>query len=393
MEKFQSNTSETMRYDLSAVEILKILGYDQPIGREWIEKLKQDKNIDLPKTYTKFMELMVDCPLLGTSNLWVGKMAHKASECTPHTFYEQLQEIINDRKDRWSKRPSKYERTLYELSQLPVEKWSEMIDDYLLIGSDYAGGMGDFGIRIQDLQEDDPSVYWHRDADSFSAWRKENDKLSDFLLNVLIEALACVDYQSAEYALETMGWRYEEYFDIKKGDWVATKSVLKRYGIDYSTIKKYKANSGKVFCCYAERRNVFFVGSTAEGEMSLSAINRNGAENIFLDTDSLEYFLEEARLCIKDSSRDNELEKLYLYRKISKTEVSLSDYCQADKPPQIDENGENICPTTVKKEPLYVLCSGVAFMEVITKVIQKKPKATNDELITALNDYLQKESY
>ena len=31
-----------MKYDLSAVEMLKMLGYDQPTGREWLEKLKQE---------------------------------------------------------------------------------------------------------------------------------------------------------------------------------------------------------------------------------------------------------------------------------------------------------------------------------------------------------------
>ena len=258
-----------------------------------------------------------------------------------------------------------------------------------MIGSDYAGGMGNFGIRVEDLQKDDPPVYWHKHGDDFSIWKQENEKLSDFLLNVLIEALACVDYQSAEYALEEKGWRYEEYFDIKKDDWVATKSVLKRYGIDYSIIKKYKANSGKVFCCYDEDRNAFFVGSTAEGEMSLSAINRKEAENIFLDLDSLEYLLEEARLCIKDKERADELHQLYLYTKNPKTEVCLSDYCETGKPPQKGESGEPVCPVTVKKEPLYVLCSGADFMEVISSALQKKPKATNEELITALNRYLQ----
>lgn len=388
MEKHQSNTSEVMRYNLSAVEMLKILGYNQPIGREWLKKIEQSKNISLPKVYSEFMELMVDCPLLSTSNLWVGKMAHKTSMCIPHTFYDQIQEIINNRKDRWSKRPGKYERTLYELSQLPTEKWSEKIGDYLLIGSDYAGGMGDFGIRVQDLQEDNPSVYWHRDADDLSTWRLENEKLSDFLLNVLIEALACVDYQSAEYALETMGWRYEEYFDIKKDDWVASKSVLKRYGIDYSTIKKYKANSGKVFCCYDENRNAFFVGSTAEGEMSLSAINRDGAENIFLDPDSLEFLLEEARIYLR--TKNDELKQHYLYLKEEKENITLSDYYYATiEQPQKGENGEIICPTTVKKEPLYPLCSGIVFMEMIASILQKKPKTTNEELIAALNDYIQ----
>ena len=331
----------------------------------------------------------MDCPLLGTSNLWIGKMEHKTSAHIPCTFYDQLQEMIDDRKNRWSKRPGRYERSLYDLFQLPVEEWSQAVDNYLVIGSDYAGGMGEFGIRIENLQKDDPPVYSHKDADGFSMWKLENEKLSDFLLNVLIEALACVDYQSAEYELETKGWRYEEYFDLKKDDWVAGKSVLKRYGIDYAAIKKYKASSGKVFCCYDEDRNALFVGSTAEGEMSLSVINRNEAEHIFLDLDSLEYLFEEARLCIKDREREDELSQYYIYTKTPTTKVSLSDYCQADKSPQKGENGESICPATAKKEPLYVLCSGTDFMEVITGVLQKKPKVTNKELLEALNDYLQ----
>ncbi len=148
-----------MIYDLSAVAILHKLGYDQPTGRKWLETLKQDKKIDMPKSYMEFMELMVDCPLLGTSNLWVGKMEHKASACIPRTFYDQLQEMIDDRKDRWSKRPGKYERALYHLFQLPAEEWPQEADNYLVIGSDYVGGVGEFGIRIEDLQKDDPPVY------------------------------------------------------------------------------------------------------------------------------------------------------------------------------------------------------------------------------------------
>lgn len=103
----------------------------------------------------------------------------------------------------------------------------------------------------------------------------------------------------------------------------------------------------------------------------------------------MEYLFEEARLCIKDREREDELSQYYIYTKTPTTKVSLSDYCQADKPPQKGEKGENICPATVKKEPLYVLCSGADFMEVITGVLQKKPKVTNEELLEALNDYLQ----
>ena len=103
----------------------------------------------------------------------------------------------------------------------------------------------------------------------------------------------------------------------------------------------------------------------------------------------MEFLLEEVRLCVKDKEREDELSPYYLYTKAPKTEVSLSDYCQPDDPPQKGENGDLICPTTAKGEPLYVLCRGADFMEGMTKVLQKKPKAANDELIAALNRFLK----
>lgn len=132
-------------------------------------------------------------------------MEHKTSAHIACTFYDQLQEMIDDHKDRWSKRSGKYERSLCELFQIPTEEQPQKVDNYLVIGSDYAGKMGEFGIHIEDLEKDAPPVYWYKGADDFSMWKLENEKLSDFLLNVLIEALACVDYQSAEYELETKG--------------------------------------------------------------------------------------------------------------------------------------------------------------------------------------------
>ena len=172
MENFQP-LDETMHYQLSATGMLRLLGYNQPIGTGWLEQLKQDKQINLPKTYTEFMELMVDCPLLSTSNLWVGKMERRAAMRIPHTYYDELRERIDDYKGRWSKRPGKQERALYELSQLPTEQWEKTAENYLIIGSDYAGGIGEFGIQIKDLQMEDPPVYWHKEGDSLSVWKLE----------------------------------------------------------------------------------------------------------------------------------------------------------------------------------------------------------------------------
>lgn len=395
MENYQSNIGETMQYNLSAVEMLRILGYTQSTCADWLEKLKQDNHINLPKAYTEFMELMADCPLLATSNLWVGKMERRGTPRIPHTYYDELSEMIDDRKGRWSKRHGKYEHTLYELSQLPADQWPEKIANYFVIGSDYANGMGEFGICMEDMEKDDPPVYWHKDGDDFSKWKLENEALSDFLLNVLIEVLACVDYQTAEYELETRGWRCQEYYDLKKDDWVASKSVLKRYGIDYSTVKKYKANSGKVFCCYDREKNSFFVGATGEGELSLTAINRNEAEHIFLNKDSLEFLIEEIRLFIKakDKSERDDLTQYILYTKEPKTEMCLTDYCFMYTPLQPEEDGNLLFLPFGDRKPVFALCSGTALVEVISKALKEKPKSTNEELATALNLYLQTGNY
>ena len=38
MENYQFSIGETMQYTLSAVEMLRILGYTQPLNGEWLEK-------------------------------------------------------------------------------------------------------------------------------------------------------------------------------------------------------------------------------------------------------------------------------------------------------------------------------------------------------------------
>lgn len=276
-----------MKYDLSAVELLKGLGYDQPAGRGWVERVKQQLALDLPEVYCTFMELAAGCPVLGTSNLWTGQMTHGV--CTPDTLYHLLQEEIEARKGAWKSPLGAYEKLLQTLFQRPEEEWPQVLPNYLLIGSDYGGGAARFGIRVEDLREADPPVYWHRDGTALSQWKVEHKALSEFLNHVLVEALACVDYSTAEDALEEKGWRYEEYFDVEADDWVASKAVLKERGVSFAKLKKYKSSSdGRVFCCFDETKDAFYVGSIDEGEISLSAINRDGAERIFVDIDGLD---------------------------------------------------------------------------------------------------------
>lgn len=378
-----------IRYDLSAAEILSRLGYSNTSGQAWLQALRQKENIELPQTYCDFMAMAADSPLFRTSNLWCG--ISKTQSCQPHMFYEELQESLEDYAGCWSQRPSKWERSLYKLSQLPRTDWPQIVEDYLVIGSDFCGGTADYGIRKQDLAEKDPPVYLYPCSDciTISGWKKGWETLSDFLLSVLVETLSCVDYDTAERAIETIGWHYEEYFDMKKYDWVASNAVVKRQGIDPTALKKYKVGGGRAFCCYDEDRNAFFIGRTEDGELSLSAINRQEANCIFPDTDSLEFCLEYTQFSLKHKEEESEEGTLCLYVKDPSAPLTLSDICRMDLSPERMAQCGVQGTVTYHGQPLYMLCSKGDFVQIIRDALKKNPKATKEELLQMLNAALQ----
>lgn len=255
-----------MKYNLPPLEMIKLLGCTHPTGREWLEYLKRENQVLLPKTYYDFIEYAAGCPLFATSDLWVGRTLPLAR--TPRMFHAQLLEDMDARKEC----RSNYERDLSRLEQLPREQWPE---DYLLIGSDYVHDTGYFGIRRADLSQDDPPVCWRRSGDSCSKWQPEYKSLSDFLRRILADVLSCNDYDTAKEALQEMGWKYEEDINIQKDSRTGSKAFLWKQGISFLRLKKYDSPSGvKVYCCYDEGKNVFYTGIVDEGEVLLSAIRR-----------------------------------------------------------------------------------------------------------------------
>ena len=62
-------------------------------------------------------------------------------------------------------------------------------------------------------------------------------------------------------------------------------------------------------------------------------------------------------------------------------------------PLEPEENGGQLFLPYGERKPVFTLCSGIAFVEVLTKALEKKPKSTNEELVTALNLYLQTGNY
>lgn len=131
-----------MQYNLTAIEILQHLGFDAPLGRQTLETLKKKYDIPLPKVYRTFMEKAIDCPVLGTSDLWTCQRFSLPMELK--RLYEHLSE---------------------------GDKVSN--HDSLKIDSDY----GEDSVRIEDLRQDAPPLYMQREA----KWCKAYEKLSDFL--------------------------------------------------------------------------------------------------------------------------------------------------------------------------------------------------------------------
>lgn len=63
-----------MKYQFSAVEILNLLGYRDPIGDEWVRDFEGENETKLPKAYREFMRFAYDCPLFETSDIWVDRI-------------------------------------------------------------------------------------------------------------------------------------------------------------------------------------------------------------------------------------------------------------------------------------------------------------------------------
>ena len=261
-----------MRYDVSALEVLKILGYTPKAMDEWMGKTK----IDLPQIYRDFLELTKDCALFQTACLDTGNKG--SSEMLLQTLYETMQAEIADWKETWEQEPETRETEIYTFSLLPPVRWSEKVENFLLIGNE--DGVVQFGIRMADIGQEDPIVYWNHEEASRTQWNAD-EKLSDFLLEVLWNVLSCVDYDTAEWALEKQGWKHEEYFDEEIDDWIASEETLASYGIDSKALKLHFYQDGAVFGCYDPDRNIIYTGYQQAEGISLYAISRADTENIF----------------------------------------------------------------------------------------------------------------
>ena len=245
-----------MKYNLTAREILDTLGYREPVGKEKLEAFEQANQLKLPEAYRTFMEVAHQCPMLETADVW-----RRVDDLL--WYYDVLKEQIEDYREEWSEDPeSCQEDELYQLSQLPEEAWRDRVANVLEIGSDCGAGIVSFGVSPETMAEQDPPLLMHHEMDPCTVWGplgEEGETVSDYLLDVVLNALALIDYETAEEALEALDWEYTE-LSLEE----PFEACLQAAGIDLEQVKRYGRGNYdgiQLFCCYDEEREILYVGS------------------------------------------------------------------------------------------------------------------------------------
>lgn len=152
------------------------------------------------------------------------------------------------------------ENAFYPYSKLPKEQWLELVDNYLQIGSDYAAGVVFYGIKENDLVLENPPVYMLHEADELSEWKLIANTLSEYLMCVLLDALAGVEYSTAQDVLNENGWEfYEEEFENEE----EVKEQLSKRKIDFSAMGKNMTFYGEADSfyryCFDEEEKIFYM--------------------------------------------------------------------------------------------------------------------------------------
>ncbi|MDE7417871.1 MAG: SMI1/KNR4 family protein [Lachnospiraceae bacterium] len=268
-----------IKYDLSAIDMIKLLGCKEPVGREdWedirkrytpslpmdktrLESFQEEYHQTIPPMLYEFLRLANDHPLFETADIWA------AGSCLLYFSYEDIEERIEEDRDYWEETPEdREEDEYYQFSQIPKEQWKEFVLNHLYIGSDYAAGVVNFGICETDLDQENPPVYYLHEADSIKDWKVIADTLSDFLGGIVCDMLAGAEYTTAQDYLEEEdgGWEFSESGYNSEEE---LRKQLAQQQIDLSAMKKYSSFYGEedsYRCCADEETGTMYLAKNGK---------------------------------------------------------------------------------------------------------------------------------
>lgn len=241
--------SMAINYNITASQILRILGYDNPESRGFLAGIEKNYNIKLPAVLWDFYKAAYECPLLSTADIWTDKFC---------SLYEIIEEQIEEFKEDYGDNPEEgAEDEYYKFSQflakIPKEQWHEHVTDYLEIGSDYGAGVVNYGICINGLDKEDPPVYYLNEDDGMTEWKLLCNTLSEYFMLVLCDTLLCKQYNTAWKILNEDGWDFNVYESDE------TEETAEEMGIDLSKLRPQVLSWGETACGYDEEREMIVV--------------------------------------------------------------------------------------------------------------------------------------
>lgn len=257
----------SIKYNLTPIEIIKHLGYTEPLAKEELEQFKKDNHLKLPTMLFNFLSFAQHNPLFSTADIWTGDN----DNLLPYFFYEYIEGGIEDCREDFDDPEFCAGNVFYIYFKAPKEQWSELVSNYLLIGSDYAAGVVHLGIEEKDLTLENPPVYLLHEADTLADWKLLFTKLSDYLMAVVLDVLACKYYSTAERVLHKKGWEFckDEYANEEE-----VKERLAKNTIDLSAMAKHIScfNPDSFYrCCFDEEMEALYLVENDESVLVIQA--------------------------------------------------------------------------------------------------------------------------
>ncbi len=243
-----------IKYNLTPIEVVKLFGYTEPAAKEELELFEKENHIKLPRLLFDFLSLVRNKELLSTADIWVN------SDSLPYFSYQYIEEGIEDCREDFDDPEFCKENAFYPYSKIPKEQWSELVENYLQIGSDYSAGVVFYGIKEKELALENPPVYMQHEADELADWKLIACTLSEYLMCVLLDALVGVEYTTAQEVLNENGWEFyqEDYASEEE-----VKKELSKKKIDLSAMGKnmtfYGALDSFYRYCFDEEEKAFYI--------------------------------------------------------------------------------------------------------------------------------------
>lgn len=252
----------SVNYNLTAVQVLEILGYNKPSGDTMIKEFEHVYNLKMPVSLSSFLRIAYECPMLSTFDLKVSG--------SPGFLYEEIEMIIEERKEEWEEDPEWCaEDGYYNYSQIPKESWHEYTKDYLILGSDYGAGVVTYGICKDDMDKEDPPLYLLFEDNEPAGWELFSDTLSSFLMMQICYVLLGIEYDTAKRVLIENGWNYRLY----EGEEAVEK--INVMGIDIQEAKKQLSwDDRELICGYDNRNKALFIVSNNDKGCEICVITR-----------------------------------------------------------------------------------------------------------------------